>query len=171
MHSEWNWFYRAAVVAQRAGEDGDVARIEHSLAELLRLVSSARVHEARVQALGLTITRTEYRFLSRLMDAGPQSVSTLAAALDVSQPTASRSLRQLEGDRLVARRPDMSDGRVAIYEPTAKGRRIRKRLQDYMHEQLTEALADLPVRRRRDLSSLLEDLVTRLHGSGQTRET
>jgi len=168
LHSEWNWFYGHRV-PRPVVADSDVAQIERSLAELMRLVSSARLHDARVRALGLTITRTEYRFLSRLIDHKPQSVSTMAAALDVSQPTASRCLRKLETDGLVARRPDAADGRVAIYEATTKGRRLCQRLQDYMHEQLTDALADLPARRRRDLSTLLDELVRRLHTGGGHR--
>src|SRR5207248_2732100 len=96
-------------------------------------------------------------FLSRLVDQGPQSVTDLAGALEMSQPTASRTLRELENGGLVARKADASDGRVAIYEATARGRRARHRLQDHMHQQLTEVLAGMPDRRRHELAVLLDE--------------
>jgi len=146
------------------GADQDVARIERALGDLLRVSSSNRLHEARLRATGLQITQTEYRFLGRLVDQGPMSVSDLATALEMSQPTASRSLRQLETDGMVARKADASDGRVARYEATARGRRTRRRLLDHMHGQLTEVLAGMPERRRHELAVLLDELVNRLHG-------
>jgi DNA-binding MarR family transcriptional regulator len=54
----------------------------------------------------------------------------------VSQPTASRTLRRLEGEGLVRRRVDTSDGRVAVY--------------------------DISATRRHDLAVLIDELATRL---------
>jgi DNA-binding MarR family transcriptional regulator len=142
--------------------DADLARIEHAVGELIRLSGSRRVHDARMRAVGLSLSRTELRFLGRLDDAGASSVSSLADALDVSQPTASRSLRTLEDDGYVTRRPHSGDGRVAIYAITAKGRKERNRLVEYMHTQLADALAGLPARRRRELAAALSELVDRL---------
>jgi DNA-binding MarR family transcriptional regulator len=150
--------------------DSDLARIEAAIAELMRLAASPRVHEARMRAVGLPLSRTELRFLARIDEVGPLSVSALADDLDVSQPTASRSLRRLEDLGFVRRRGDSADGRVAIYETTAKGRRERRRVQDFMHRQLADALAEVPARRRHDLAVLMDELTTRLRAHGSSTE-
>lgn len=150
--------------------DGDLARIEAAIAELMRLAASPRVHEARMRAVGLPLSRTELRFLTRLDQVGPLSVSALAEDLDVSQPTASRSLRRLEDLGFVRRRADSADGRIAIYETSAKGRRERRRVQEFMHGQLADALAEVPARRRHELAVLIDELATRLRAHGSSTE-
>ncbi len=144
-------------------KDPDVVRVEGAIGELLRLSGSRRVHEARMQATGLSLTRTDLRFLHRVDEHGQRSVSTLADELDLSQPTASRALRRLEQDGFVARRSSDVDGRVAIYEITPAGRRARARVLDVAHEQLATSIAEWSPRRRRELADRLDDLVTALH--------
>jgi DNA-binding MarR family transcriptional regulator len=152
------------------GEDRDLEVIEGALAELMRLASSRRVHDARMHAIGLSLTRTELRFLTRIDELGARSVSALADELDVSQPTASRVLRRLEDAGLVERRVDSADGRVAIYDISPKGRRERGRLRGLMHAQLADALAGLPRERRHELAVLMEDLASGLRNQGATHE-
>lgn len=147
--------------------DGDdIVRIEASLAELMRLTTSQRVHEARARASGIHLSRTGLRLLATVDDLGPVSVSRLARLMDVSQPTASRSLVQLEEEGLVRRAGDPADGRVVVYAVTPKGRRTRQRMRDFMRRQLTAALDGMPGERRGLLAGLLEDLVERLYTSG-----
>src|SRR5947209_2847637 len=88
----------------------DLDRIEQALTDLVRLTSSARVHDARVRGSGVTISRTHLRFLSAVEELGPVSVSKLATRMDLSQPTASRALQQLEADGYVERTADPADG-------------------------------------------------------------
>ena len=154
------------------GQD-QLDRIERAIAELRRLSDSRRLHDARMRSLRLRLSRTELRFLHRLDDLGPLSVSRLADALDVSQPTASRSLRRLEDEGLVARESTAEDGRVALYDLTPKGRRTRRRVVEFAHGQLAEALTDMPEHRLQDVAVSLEALVSRLHhGAPNTsRET
>jgi MarR family transcriptional regulator for hemolysin len=144
--------------------DSDLERVERAIGELLRLSGSRRVHQVRMRQTGLTLTRTDLRFLHRIDEHGRRSVSALAEELDVSQPTASRTLKRLEDDGLVARRVSESDGRVANYEITPAGRRARARVLDVAHEQLASSLADWSARRRRDLADRLDELVAALHG-------
>ncbi|MBV8952410.1 MAG: MarR family transcriptional regulator [Actinobacteria bacterium] len=149
----------------------DLEVIERALAELMRLASSRRVHDSRMRAVGLMLSRTETRFLARIDELGPRSVTALADELDVSQPTASRALRRLEDLGLVQRRSDEADGRVAIYDVSARGRRERERLQDLMRTQLSDALAGLPPNRRHDLAVLMEDLAGRIRRQGVADRT
>ena len=142
--------------------DDDLARIERAIADVMRVAASPKLHEARMRAARLTLSRTELRFLMRLVAGPALSVSRLGDELDVSQPTASRSLHELEGQGLVVRRADAADGRLALYEPTAKGRRVCARLDAIRRDQLAGALDDLPAARRRELAAALEELATRL---------
>ncbi len=149
--------------------DPDLVRIERSIGEILRIASSRGLHAARLRATGLDITRTEFRFLSRLDELGPISVSELASRLDVSQPTASRTLRRLEDAQLVSRQSHESDGRVIVYAIAAKGRRVRRRMMEFMYSQLAGALGPMPDARRAMLADLLDELVVTLHDAGRVR--
>jgi DNA-binding MarR family transcriptional regulator len=142
--------------------DTDLIRIEQALSDLVRLTASARVHDARVRGSGVEISRTHLRFLDAALELGPVSVSKLASRMDLSQPTASRALQQLESDGYVARTSDPADGRVAFYSATEAGREAHQRMRRFMAGQLAEALRDMRPDRRSDMAELLTDLVNRL---------
>lgn len=157
----------AAVLGPVVTEPADaerMARIGDAIGDLVRLTHSARVHDRRVRATGIEISRTDIRLLSRVDADGPVSVSKIAAALDVSQPTASRSLLHLEQEGYVARTPDPADGRVVRYAVTGKGRRALAKLRGHMDAQMAAALAAMAPDDRGALAELLEEFVTRLRG-------
>jgi DNA-binding MarR family transcriptional regulator len=141
---------------------GDLGRIEQALSDLVRLTASARVHDARVRGSGVAISRTHLRFLDAVEELGPVSVSKLAGRMDLSQPTASRALQQLEIDGYVARASDPADGRVAFYSTTSAGREAHQTIRRFMAGQLAEALRDMPPQRSAELAELLAELVSRL---------
>lgn len=143
-------------------DERQVLRIEQSLAELQRLVGSARLHEQRVRATGVQLSRTTFRLLAELTDRGAVSVSRLASLMDVSQPTASRILAQLEEDGLVSRAGDPDDGRVVVYQASAKGRRAVQRMRDEMRTQMAASLAGLTDRRTREIADALDEIVERM---------
>ena len=140
----------------------DITRIEAALTQLIRLVGSRRVHEARARANGVDISRTSLRVLTHVDEVGPMPVSRIAALLDTSQPTASRTLQQLERDGLVAPVSDPADARVVMYAVTAAGHRLREQFRRQMHAQLAEALAGLHGAQRVGLADGLTEFVTRL---------
>src|SRR6185437_2093240 len=105
--------------------------------------ASARVHDLRVRGSGVAISRTNLRFLSEVEELGPVSVSKLAARMDLSQPTASRALQQLESDGYVTRTSDPADGRVAYYSVTKGGLDAHQHMRTFMASQLAEAIRDL----------------------------
>jgi len=140
--------------------------IERSLVDLLRLMSSRRLHEARTDAVGLRLSRTQLHFLSWLDERGPCGVSRLAESAGVSQPAASRAVGQLEIDGYVSRSDDCSDRRMTSLAITPAGRRVRHRLREVMRGQLSEALAPMSERRRAELGELMAELVERLKGPG-----
>lgn len=145
-----------------SGATGDLERIEQGLSDLVRLTSSARVHDARVRGSGVAISRTNLRFLDAALELGPVSVSKLASRMDLSQPTASRALQQLESDGYVERTSDPADGRVAFYSVTGGGLEAHQRMRTFMAGQLAEALRDLHPQRRREIAEALVELVARL---------
>jgi DNA-binding MarR family transcriptional regulator len=147
---------------RRAPATGDLERIEQGLSDLVRLTSSTRVHDARVRGSGVAISRTNLRFLDAALELGPVSVSKLASRMDLSQPTASRALQQLESDGYVERTSDPGDGRVACYSVTAGGLEAHQRMRTFMAAQLAGALRDLPPERRGEIADALTELVARL---------
>lgn len=153
--------------------DPSLSDLAEALNALYRLSGSARFHEQTVAATGVTVTRTGLRFLSLVADAGPISTSRLAQALDLSQPTASRVLQQLEADGLVTRQASSSDGRVSHLLATRKGRAALDKVHRYHVSQLAQALADVDGPRRQALAGAVTELVQRLHAEdvATTRRT
>jgi DNA-binding MarR family transcriptional regulator len=143
--------------------DSALSDLAHALNDLYRLSGSARFHEQTVSATGVAVSRTGLHFLSLVADTGPVSATRLAAALDVSQPTASRVLQALETEGLVTRQADDKDGRVSHYLVTSKGRQALDRVHRYHVDTLGTALADADPRHRAALATAVTELVQRLH--------
>src|SRR3954470_2638084 len=81
-----------------------------------------RVRVADDQSMGMTPARRSA--LSGLVFAGPQSLSELASAEQVTLPTMSKLVATMENDGLVRRERDPGDGRVVRLHATAKERRM-----------------------------------------------
>jgi DNA-binding MarR family transcriptional regulator len=84
-----------------------------------------RVRVADDESMGMTPARRSA--LSVLVFVGPQSLSELAAAEQVTLPTMSKLVASLEKDGLVRRERDPGDGRVVRLHATARARRIAER--------------------------------------------
>ena len=150
------------------GHDADMpdlhlSELATALNALTRLASSARFHDETVRATGVRVTRSGLRFLSLVADVGPVSGTRLAEALDLSQPTASRTLQSLETEGLVTRQPSPTDGRVSHYVATAKGRRALAKVHAFHVSQLAEALGEVDPTRRAALADAVTELVRHLH--------
>lgn len=143
--------------------DPSLSRLADALNDLYRLSGSARFHDRTVESTNVTLTRTGLHFLSLVADVGPVSATRLAQALDLSQPTASRVLQQLETDGFVDRQASDTDGRVSHYVVTPAGRRALDRVHHYHVSQLSEALADVDPKHRATLAAAVTELVERLH--------
>jgi DNA-binding MarR family transcriptional regulator len=84
-----------------------------------------RVRVADDESMGMTPARRSA--LSVLVFLGPQSLSDLAAAEQVTLPTMSKLVTTMERDGLVRRERDPGDGRVVRLHATAKARRMAER--------------------------------------------
>lgn len=144
------------------GKTEDLERIEAGLHDLLRLTESVRVHEARVRAAGLRLSRTQLGFLRWLAENGPAPVSKLAEWAGVSQPAASRALSQLGADGYVERLGHAADARVNLVSITQAGLEARNAVLRLMRVQLTSALGRMSAADRQQFASLLGKLVAGL---------
>jgi DNA-binding MarR family transcriptional regulator len=140
-----------------------------ALNDLYRLSGSARVHADTVRSTGVAVTQTGLRFLSLIEDSPRISATDLAGALDVSQPTASRVLQQLEGDGYVVRHQSDVDGRVSHYVTTAQGHRALAKVHRYHLDRLGFALGDVDPQRRQAITQAVTELVARLHVAAQEK--
>ncbi len=148
--------------------DPDLAQLAASLNELYRLSGSAKVHAHTVRSTGVQITQTGLRVLSLVEDSPRISATDIAPVLDVSQPTTSRVLQQLESDGLVVRHASEKDGRVSHYVVSAKGRRALAKVHQYHVDRLDDALRGLDPDHRAALAGAVSELVHRLGTAAQT---
>jgi DNA-binding MarR family transcriptional regulator len=118
----------------------DLGVLAHSLNELYRLSGSAKVHADTVRRTGVQVSQTGLRALSLVEDSPRISATEIASTLDVSQPTASRVLQQLEAEGFVNRHASDTDGRVSHYVTTAKGKRALAKVHQYHVDRLAYAL-------------------------------
>ena len=130
----------------------------HSLAiHLLR-----RLRREDVKA-GLTGPRLSA--LSVIVFGGPITLGDLAAAEQVRPPTMTRLVRALEGEQLVRREKDPSDGRIVRLRATAKGESLLHEGRTRRVRRLGEPLGELTAAERATLESaaaILARVISRL---------
>jgi DNA-binding MarR family transcriptional regulator len=76
---------------------------------------------AFTQRLGLEVPAGWISVLATLEEAGPQTVSALAAALGITQPSVTKNLGKLSKARLVRLGKSEKDRRQSLVELTAEG--------------------------------------------------
>jgi DNA-binding MarR family transcriptional regulator len=124
-------------------EPGPVSQTE----QVASALNSAAIHLLRRlrkedEALGLSAARLSA--LSVVGFGGPQTLSGLATAEQVSRPTMSRIVAALERARLVERIADEADGRVQWIHITPNGKTVLERGRGRRIEQLALLLSGLP---------------------------
>jgi DNA-binding MarR family transcriptional regulator len=93
-------------------------RIGHRISRTVALMH--RYFDERCAPLG--VTRISWTALASLGFEGVDTPSALAAHMGINRPAASRLLRQLEADGLLARKPAKDDGRSVRLGLTEAGR-------------------------------------------------
>jgi DNA-binding MarR family transcriptional regulator len=84
----------------------------------------------------------------------------LARTLHIHPSTLTGVLRRLETRRLIARRRDPQDGRLAVFALTRRGRRLDERTSGTVESVVRKALADVPERQilaARDVLGVIAD--------------
>jgi DNA-binding MarR family transcriptional regulator len=72
----------------------------------------------------LIILKIKYLLLRQLDEFGPARVKELAEAFKLDISTLSRQAAALENKQLISRSSDPSDGRVSLFDITARGKRM-----------------------------------------------
>jgi DNA-binding MarR family transcriptional regulator len=139
-----------------ATADGtDLAVFAAALDDFLHAVRRAR---GRLSAAG-ELSVSQYHLLEPLQAAdAPLGVGELAAAAEVSAPTATRMLATLERDALVERRGCPHDRRIVHVALTAEGRRRLKSKRESIADRRAAVFASLTADERRQAARLLERL-------------
>ncbi|GAA3045207.1 MarR family transcriptional regulator [Streptomyces olivoverticillatus] len=99
-----------------------------------------------------------YGLLVRLVDAGQQRATDLAAYFGVGKATMSRQLRALCDLGLVTRAPDPADGRASLVELTDEGRERFTRVRDARRAQYMRKLAAWDLAEIAELARLLHQM-------------
>lgn len=123
-------------------------RLHSAAIRLLRAVRTADVET------GLSAPRLSA--LSVLAFAGPQSLTTLAKAEQVSAPTMSKLVAELEADGLAVKHVDKADKRGVRIEVTARGRSFMEQGRQKRLALLRERLARLSRSEREQLNAAAE---------------
>jgi DNA-binding MarR family transcriptional regulator len=141
------------------------ATLTDSAARLrLAVVRTARRLRQEAAGGGDELTPTSAAALATVERHGPLTPSELAEIERVKRPTATRTLRVLEGAGLVERARDPEDGRSALVTITAKGRERLRRLRGRKNAYLARRMRDLPeadVATLERAAEILEDILER----------
>lgn len=133
-----------------------LARASHSV--------SSEFHQ-RLRARGVTVPI--WRVLATLSGGEGETVSTLAEACLLQQPTMTKVLDRMERDGLVRRRTDAADRRLVRVVPTARGEAIVADLLSAARQHEAEILARHPEAGR--IKDLLRGLIARQAVRGRRR--
>jgi DNA-binding MarR family transcriptional regulator len=113
-------------------EAADLARLRTAVGRLERhLAGAAREPQ---------MTPTQAWILASVVRHGSVGIGELAAVEDVNPTMLSRVIGKLDDAGLIRRVPDPRDGRAALVEPTAAGRRLKQRMQERRTVALSKAL-------------------------------
>jgi DNA-binding MarR family transcriptional regulator len=134
----------------------DLERIHEFTSLLIASTRSPRQRERLQRALGASLSETNLGALRLVQRHGPIAVSEVARRLEVDLSNASRQLRALEDQGLVARSVDPSDRRVARVVITAAGKRVLDRARAIALNDYAVALDDWSARDRAQLAGLLD---------------
>jgi DNA-binding MarR family transcriptional regulator len=148
--------------------DPNLQRIETALEQLSRAVRSRRADGERAARAGVHLPRAAQMVLRQAVETGPVRISDLARALHMSDAAASRTVTALEAQGLLARSGSPDDGRVALVDITARGRKVQRRLREAQDEIFSARLAHWSRVDTAQLADLIEQLANDLRSPRAT---
>lgn len=104
------------------------------------------------------VTLTQYRTLVVLASRGPQSLVSLAEAVDVAPPTATRMCDRLFRKGLIRRRHDRGDRRLIRLTLTSEGRNLVDAVTKRRREEIAQLLNAIPTDQQTSLIDSLQRL-------------
>lgn len=127
------------------------------LAELLSHAARRLRRGSMAQLAPLGLTMAQAGALRTVAD-GPRRMADIAAALDVVPRTVTPMVDGLEAAGLAARRPDPTDRRSILVEPTPEGRRLLERLGRARRASAQQLFGSLTNTQRAEMGALLGQL-------------
>jgi DNA-binding MarR family transcriptional regulator len=128
-------------------------RVE-DLASVVGAFTRMNIRLPRVQRMSFTTLSV----LHTLATSGPKRLTELASSEQVTQPAATQVVIKLEGDGLVQRRPDPSDGRASLVHITPAGAAVVAARRVERLEQLQELTDQLTSKERAAIADALPAL-------------
>jgi DNA-binding MarR family transcriptional regulator len=129
------------------------------MAALRRIIRAIDLHSrSLVQRYGLT--GPQLVVLKELMEHSPQSVSGLAAAVNLSQATVTGILDRLERKEMVCRERSAEDKRKVMISPTAAAEAALADAPPLLHEHFTTAFEKLESWEQTQILSSLQRIVS-----------
>jgi len=107
---------------------------------------------------GEDVTLTQYRSLVVLASRGPQGVASLAEAVAVTPPTASRLVDRLIRKGLVTRRTDRQDRRQVRIVLTEAGRALVNLVTERRRQEIAALLTSIPLDVQQSMATGLRQL-------------
>ena len=138
-------------------ETDEVETIADALSQATVLLSRYLVDSAGLSPSASTV-------LYRLDTDGPVRLTTLAAAVEMSQPSMTQLVQRLERRDLVSRSPDPEDRRAALVSITATGRQLFRDGREGVHGRLGVLLARLSDGEEQPVGRLYSDRVRAIAG-------
>lgn len=126
----------------------------------------ARAIDARLKPLGLSSAYMPVIFALAHGEALSQRALTEAAA--IGQPTMAATLKRMERDGLVTKRPDPVDGRSALYSLSTTGLEITQQVRAAGHAVNEAAMSGFSDAEREAYLALLGRVVGNLSGGGES---
>jgi DNA-binding MarR family transcriptional regulator len=130
-----------------------------ALQRLGRLLASRQVASRITTVAGVDVTQQGVTLLRALLREGKQPIAVLATVAAMDLGAVSRQVRLLEDAGALRRSRSSDDGRVALVELTADGRRIAERIRAVSVQHLEEALRDWSATDERTLARLMQRFV------------
>jgi DNA-binding MarR family transcriptional regulator len=132
----------------------------------VKLMRVARAHRTYAASLlsQVGLHPGQEALLMELWREDGRTQANLAESLGVEPPTVTKMLQRMEAADLVSRRPDASDRRAIRVHLTAKGRRVRGRVEKLWAELEAETVAGLSDRQLATLRNLLNAMEANLTG-------
>ena len=146
----------------------EIQRLSDALEQLTRIGQSRRGDAIRAARAGVQLPRSAQNLLRQVLRDGPSRISDLARATGTGDAAASRQVSLLVTEGLLTRGTNPDDGREAIVQPTARGRRTAARLREAVDEIFDEQLAGWRRDRLATAAELLEALVRDLRRPPRT---
>lgn len=120
----------------------------------------ARAIDLRLRPLGLSSAYMPVIFALAHGQALSQRALTLAAAIE--QPTMAATLKRMERDGLVTKRPDPKDGRGVLYSLSPRGMELTQKVRAAGHAVNDQAMSGLTEAERQAYLDLLGKVVANL---------